>query len=550
MRIGPYEVRGELGRGGMGVVYRARSPSGDDVAVKVLRRVDPEALARFERERRLLTTLGEAEGFVGLLDAGIAAQGAWLAMPFVTGGTLRTRLDAGCLGIEETVSLGSQLAAALGKAHERGIVHRDVKPENVIFTRSGRPLLADLGLAKHFDRSAPGASQSMGLTDQGLLVGSAGYMAPEQIDGASVGPPADVFALGAILHECLAGRRAFPGTTPMNALARLARGDPDRLDREDLPPWLRAVIERALSRDPRARFPDGASLARALAAGKPPTRGRWPQALAVGSLLLGVGVCLVVSGRTPDPAPHIPSRPAPRAAPREAPPVAPSRPEPADALAWTDRGRTREQAGDHDGAIADATRAIELEPGLLAAWDLRATAHGERGDPADAIADATHAIELDPRLARAWQTRGSAHIQRDELDDAIADETRAIEIDPRFAYAWAARGHARLKKHDREGALADETRAIEIDPGVAEFWFFRGLAHAQLEQDEAAGADMTRSIELKPTLAEPYFYRGGERWNHGDDAGGAADLQRYLELAPTGDNAAQARSVLEQHRAH
>src|SRR5262249_18177337 len=137
VKIGPFEVLGELGRGGMGAVYRVRTPAGRDAALKVLRSADAASFGRFERERGLLASLGEKEGFVGLLEAGASADGAWLLMPLVPGGTLRERLKAGPVGIEERISLGKELAAALGHAHERGIVHRGVKPENVLFTDSG-----------------------------------------------------------------------------------------------------------------------------------------------------------------------------------------------------------------------------------------------------------------------------------------------------------------------------------------------------------------------------------------------------------------------------
>jgi serine/threonine-protein kinase len=198
VKIGPFEVLSELGRGGMGVVYRVRTPDGREAALKLLLKADRATLVHFERERRLLASLGESEGFVGLLDAGSSPEGPWLLMPFVPGGTLRKKLETGPIEIEETIALGIELAQALGRAHECGIVHRDVKPENVLFTASGRPLLADLGLAKHFDPGATGASQSVRLTVRGALKGTAGYMAPEQLeDAASVGPPADVFALGA-----------------------------------------------------------------------------------------------------------------------------------------------------------------------------------------------------------------------------------------------------------------------------------------------------------------------------------------------------------------
>src|SRR5262249_13501635 len=141
MDVGGYEVTSELGRGGMGVVLRARSPDGKDVALKVLHAADSKsALARFERERRLLATLGEEGGFVPLLDAGDSPRGPFIVMPLLPGGTLRDRLERGPLAVEDAVALFVALASALGRAHALGIVHRDLKPENVLFTAEGRPL--------------------------------------------------------------------------------------------------------------------------------------------------------------------------------------------------------------------------------------------------------------------------------------------------------------------------------------------------------------------------------------------------------------------------
>ncbi len=327
MRIGSYDVLGELGRGGMGVVYRVRAPDGRELALKLLLKVDRGTFARFERERRLLASLGEKEGFVGLLDSGSSAEGAWLLMPLAPGGTLRKKLEAGPLGVEETVALGLQLATALGAAHARGIVHRDVKPENVLFTGgpgAGRALLADLGLARHFDRLAPGGSQSMSLTAHGMVKGTAGYMAPEQLeDPRSVGPPCDVFALGLVLHECLAGRPAYQGDSLLEVFARVRSGVREPHGRRDVPAWLETTLEKALAADPRSRFPDGASLARALGARRPGPRARAPLLLgtALGALILAAS--LIVSSRSPTPAPARVEPAPPPAAPR--PPVATER---------------------------------------------------------------------------------------------------------------------------------------------------------------------------------------------------------------------------------
>ncbi|MCO5167820.1 MAG: serine/threonine-protein kinase [Planctomycetes bacterium] len=265
-RVGPYEVLGPLGRGGAGVVLRARSADGREVAVKLLRSMSPAALLRFARERSLQAQLGLAEGFVPLIDAGAGPSGPWLAMPIVPGGTLRDRLlRGGALPIGEAIDLVRRLAEALARAHARGIVHRDLKPENILFTADGVPLVADLGLAKRDGEGPPG----MSLSATGEFRGTIGYMAPEQMkDAKSVGPAADVFALGAILYECVSGRPAFTGDTIVLVIARLSAGllEPLATLRPDTPDWLARLVEDCLSRDPARRPRDAAALAAALVA--------------------------------------------------------------------------------------------------------------------------------------------------------------------------------------------------------------------------------------------------------------------------------------------
>ncbi|MEZ0229390.1 MAG: serine/threonine-protein kinase, partial [Planctomycetota bacterium] len=192
MFLGPYEILGTIGRGGMAVVLHARAEDGREVALKVIQKSNSrELLDRFDRERRLLEALGEEEGFVPLLGSGDSPQGPFLVMPFIAGGTLRKRLEAGPLDVEDTIEIARTLAGALKRAHVAGIVHRDLKPENVLFTSGGRPLIADLGLAKHFEGVDGGGStaRSLTLSKGGELRGTAGYMPVEQMrDAKTVGP--------------------------------------------------------------------------------------------------------------------------------------------------------------------------------------------------------------------------------------------------------------------------------------------------------------------------------------------------------------------------
>ncbi len=507
MRVGPYEVLNELGRGGMGVVYRVRAPDGREAALKLLLKADETAFSRFERERRLLESLGEDSGFVGLLDAGRSPQGAWLVMPYVPGGTLRRRIRDAPLGVEETVALGIELATALGLAHARGIVHRDVKPENVLFSASGRALLADLGLARHFDRAAAGASQSHSLTTTGAFTGTAGYMAPEQLGGGSaVGPPADVFALGAVLYECLAGRPAFEGDSLVETLAKVDSAIAPPIGRPGVPAWLERIVSRALSPAPGVRFADGAALARALSRRDAPRRTSRALPLVAGGAL---GAIALAAG------------------------LLVARPTGPTAEELVRRAEARARKGDVDGELEDATRAIALSPRLAPAWSLRGSARTVRGDLDGAIADETRAIELEPSLAEAWSRRGAARSRKYDTDGAMADFTRSLELDPRVAETWHSRALMKGKKGDFEGSIVDETRALELDPRFVRALMERGAARQMRHDYEGSIADNTRAIEVDPRFPRAFVNRAVCRLRTNDRDGAIADLAKALALDPS-----------------
>ncbi|MEO8505917.1 MAG: protein kinase [Acidobacteriota bacterium] len=269
-RIGPYEVVSKLGEGGMGEVWRATdSRLRRDVAIKVLPRAfadDPERLARFEREAQVLAHLQHPNiaAIFGLEEAG-ATRG--LVLELVEGPTLAERLAHGPLALEESLAIARQLVDALEEAHEKGIVHRDLKPQNVKAAIDGRVKVLDFGLAKAMDPMASGSgvneqlamspTLTLGATVQGVILGTAAYMAPEQAKGIAVDKRADIWAFGVVLYEMLVARRLFDGDTVPETLAGVLRAEIDFAALPaSTPPALRRLLERCLERNPKNRLRD------------------------------------------------------------------------------------------------------------------------------------------------------------------------------------------------------------------------------------------------------------------------------------------------------
>jgi serine/threonine protein kinase len=265
-RLGPYVIVAPLGAGGMGEVYRARDPRlGREVAIKVLPDLvarDPDRLARFEREARLLAALAHA-GIASIFGVEEAGPAPALVMELVEGPTLAERIAQGRLSPEEALPVARQLAEALEYAHEHGIVHRDLKPANVKLRPDGTVKVLDFGLARALDpepsgsgtASAHSPTLTQGMTRDGLIVGTAAYMAPEQARGRPADRRADVWAFGVVLYEMLAGRLLFAGETTSDTLAAVMRDEPDwSALPPDLSPRWRSLLRRCLTKDPRQRL--------------------------------------------------------------------------------------------------------------------------------------------------------------------------------------------------------------------------------------------------------------------------------------------------------
>ncbi|HET7295344.1 MAG TPA: protein kinase [Vicinamibacteria bacterium] len=277
MNLGSYEILGRLGSGGMGDVYRARDTRlGREAAIKVLAphlAQDPTGLARFEREARMASALNHPH-IVHIYEIGEAATAGgvvrFIAMERVEGETLRARLKAGAdwRGLVEPMA---QVADALAKAHKAGIVHRDLKPENVILTPEGYPKVLDFGLAKLVERvhvtEAPTATLEEA-TRSGMIVGTPGYMSPEQVQGKALDHRSDIFSFGAMLFEVVTGRRPFRGDSSIATLHAIVYEEPAEVASlaPAAPAALCALVRRCLSKDPARRYSDAQEIAQELRA--------------------------------------------------------------------------------------------------------------------------------------------------------------------------------------------------------------------------------------------------------------------------------------------
>jgi Tol biopolymer transport system component len=272
-RLGPYEILSPLGAGGMGEVWKARDPRlGRDVAIKLLPEAlasDRDRLSRFEQEARSASALNHPN-IVTIYEIGQADSVSYIAMELVQGRTLREVIVEGPVPAKRVLAFAAQIADALAKAHEAGIVHRDLKPENLMVTREGFVKVLDFGLAK-LALPASGEISAMPTlakpeTHPGVVLGTVGYMSPEQASGRPVDFRSDQFSLGSILYEMVTGKRAFSRGTTAESLVAIIREEPEPIGSlvPQVPVSVRWVIERCLAKDPEERYASTRDLARDL----------------------------------------------------------------------------------------------------------------------------------------------------------------------------------------------------------------------------------------------------------------------------------------------
>jgi eukaryotic-like serine/threonine-protein kinase len=268
-KIGPYEIVATLGAGGMGEVYRARDTRlGRDVAIKVLPAAlasDTERLRRFESEAKIIAALNHPN-ILSIHDIGTHEGAPYLVSECLEGQSLRMELSGVALPVRAAVEYGTAIAHGLAAAHEKGIIHRDLKPENIFVTRDGRVKILDFGIAKLArPETTPdqGATLDAALTSEGVVLGTAGYMSPEQVRGDAADARSDIFALGAVLYEMLSGQRAFRRGTSAETMTAILREDPPELTLSGKPiaPAMERIVRRCLEKKPLQRFQSARDLA-------------------------------------------------------------------------------------------------------------------------------------------------------------------------------------------------------------------------------------------------------------------------------------------------
>ena len=534
-RLGSYEVVEELGRGGAGVVYRGRHlTEGVEVALKVLLplgRSSEARLKRFEREADALARM-QHPSIVRIFERGQIGDCPFFAMDLVVGEPLSRTIQRGPLSIPRAVEIARDLASGLQHAHEKGILHRDIKPDNVLLDASGAPRLTDFGLVRNLD-----LEQSR-LTKSGTILGTPHYMSPEQVDGLShsVTGAADTYSLGVVLFEMLTGRRPFTGESPLQLRALIVQASPPRpsslragIGRELDAIVLRALAKRAEDR-PQTVGDMGDALDRCLRTGEAiaqPGPGPFVPALIGLLALAGVGLIAVTWLRS------TPDRDSERATPPPLPTPTGSQ-EPGidaaaqDPAALTERAALLLRLGEWDRAIAELEQALRLDPQHGSAYLLLAELHLRqvRLDAAvEALYLGTQQVTNDPTMERRLRRRFEVVAMGARRFEAVRRYAEGVlEAHPDDPDALGLLGDATLGAGSEEEAVRLWDRCLEQHPRHMETWErkLRFLVDVHPELGRAELARFSGAADGSP-VALAYLSRYY--------AIGVGDLPRALQLA-------------------
>jgi serine/threonine-protein kinase len=525
-KLAHFRISGRLGAGGMGVVYRAEDEKlKRAVALKVLPRAfadDEERRRRFLREARSAAAI-DHPNIATVYDVGEADSRVYIAMQLVEGESLRSRLARGAMPVAEAVRVARAIARGLSRAHARGIVHRDLKPDNVMLDEEGEPKILDFGLAKLREQReetarslvehAETASQ---MTEEGRLLGTPGYMAPEQVRGKEVDARTDVFALGVCIYEMLAGARPFVGEATVDVLMAVTRDPPPPLRERNarVPAVLAAVVDRCLAKAPGDRYASAGEVLVALDGidvTAPASRGRARTiAIAAGA---AIAVAIAAVWIVPRATPAGTSATASASAPISAPAASSSF---TRGVAITDHPLPRTRNPDAATAYAAGLQHLRDAQEVEASDDFE---RASRLDPAMAAAHLRAVLwgyRLEEEAARIHFATAQQHrADLDERDRMLLPVAEAMVADPPSEEETWRRARAVVERYPRDAEAAD---------------FLGGLQGGIHDEEERAV--LQRALELDPESAHT-FHELAQSW-HGVDPGKTLDLLgRCLEVSPS-----------------
>ncbi len=560
LRIGladRYAVDREIGRGGMAVVFHAVELKHDrPVAIKAFRppTPDPVAKSRFLQEIRTVATLSHPH-ILQLHDSGEVDGILYFVTPFVDGETLRGLLSRGAVAPAEATRIGVAVAGALDHAHRRGVVHRDVKPENILL-QDDQPLLADFGIAFPFR----GSQHDVRLTDGGYRIGTPAYMSPEQIAGGDVDGRSDIYGLGLVMYEMLSGHKPFEGRPPEAVLAAQVSETPPSLGtvRPALAPSLIAAVERALSKDPERRWSDAGAFAVAME--RVDVRWRFPRWLFPVAVASAIGIAGWVGVQSEFAMADGPvqtvlvadfdgsaSEPSIARVARELVLLALSQSRVVSPLSPDDLAAVRHAASIPDSAPLPAVRARELAERAGAAAVVTGEVLPRAGGysvvlrairPADGVAlvsAVTHAEDAAGLVTAA--ERAAVELRRGlgERARTIAKTQPLIDVaTPSFA---AFRKYANALERSRVGDLAGSSEllreAVALDTAFSAAWAQIAVNHLDARQLDSAAAAVAKALERPERLTEAGQYRLRADAAYALDSDPAAAVRwydRYLEV--------------------
>lgn len=514
-----YEVVRPLGQGGFAAVFEARDRMLDRrVAIKQLltaRVSDEKAVKRFAQEARVAASL-EHPNVVSIYALRIKDKNLYMVMEYLPGGSLRGLLERhGKLPVEHAVRLTIGICEGLAKLHARGIIHRDIKAENILLTADGRPKVTDFGIAH-----VPEAVGGMALTQVGFQPSTLLYSSPEQLQGEILDARSDVYQVGELLYLMLTGEH-YINLKVLEREAMVGNGDSQIKAKaklfalletaicQEMPAGLRklwrevgslaGVIEQALAKDKGDRFKDTLEFATALNA--------------------------------------INIQPAPTVSQTKNPTLHNSR-------AYNKRGLAHASMRNYEQAIYDYNKATQLDPQYAEVYNNRSATHLLMENYAQAERDCSRAIKLAPDFMAAYMNRGIAYTGLRNYQKALADYAQAIELSPENFYAYYNRGNTYTWMSHYPQALADYSQALKLKPEFVAAYVNRGVVYSELGEYYKAIADYDAAIKLNPDYVYAYYNRANTHRTLENYDKAIADYTKVIELNPEHPHAYQNRADL------